>query len=158
MSRRSHASSNAEFENHGYSADSSQQNNYEHYSSGNYSQEAYGYQSSNDYGQNYGYYSTTENSYNSNQGTNASSHYGDGGQFDSFNQDFTNHFSPSPSVNPIPHVSFPTVKSSPIVQQSAAPDYGSQYNYRSSAQKSSWISAFSSGGFENEPPLLEGIK
>lgn len=35
--------------------------------------------------------------------------------------------------------------------------YNSQPNYGSKADRS-WISAFGSGGFENEPPLLEGKK
>lgn len=152
MSRRNHTSSNGEFENYDYNADSSQQGNYEYYSSENYSQGTYECQSNN----NFAYNTTVDNAYNSTEGTNASSHYEHGGQIDSFKHEINNQYYTSPSVNPIPQVSFPTVKSSPVVQQSGAPEFGSQCNYRANIDKS-WLSAFSSGGFDNELPLLEGI-
>lgn len=55
--------------------------------------------------------------------------------------------------NPIsaPHSIFPSFNQSPVIQQSSQ-----SANYGSHSSKISWIAAFSSGGFENEPSLMEG--
>ena len=49
------------------------------------------------------------------------------------------------------NTSFPIVQTSPIVHHS-----DSSYNYNPNAGSESWMAAFGSGGFENEPPLLDG--
>ena len=59
-------------------------------------------------------------------------------------------------TNVIPQVNFPSISCSPtVIQSSIPPNYDSRHNYGSNYSKS-LVSAFSSGGFENEPPLLEG--
>lgn len=55
------------------------------------------------------------------------------------------------AINPAPLTSFPIVQTSPIVHHS-----DSSYNYNPNAGSESWMAAFGSGGFENEPPLLDG--
>ena len=68
-----------------------------------------------------------------------------------YNSNFTqNH------THPVSKTSFPVVHPPPLVQTANSPkNFNSQYSYGSSKDKS-WIKAFSSGGFENELPLLEG--
>ena len=56
-------------------------------------------------------------------------------------------------TNVIPQVNFPSISCSPtVIQSSIPPNYDSRHNYGSNYSKS-LVSAFSSGGFENEPPL-----
>ena len=96
-----------------------------------------------------------ETVYNSHYARNDATVPGRESNFNSFN-----NFTPNQNIQtrhaPVIQASFPIAQPSPLFQQSSpASNYGIHINYSSSSEKS-WISAFSSGGFDNEPPLLEG--
>lgn len=146
MSRRYHGSSNGEFDNQEYNT-GPQQNAYDYYGndSYSYSQGTYEYSANFNFDQT-SHQSAVDNTYNMSQ--NGSSHYGHIGQND--------QYSNMNSYNNIPQVNFPTIKPSPIVQQTeAVSSHTAKYSYGGNSEIS-WLAAFSSGGFENEPPLLEG--
>lgn len=160
MSRRVQANLNGEFDSKNYYSENINQD-YTYYSSEQSAQENF------DHGTNYDYdCSNNKNTaneapqaydvgYDNNYYTNNINAYGHENNFNS------NNITPNQNIQtrhaPIVQASFPVVQPPPLVQQTgAASNYDAQYNYGSSSGKS-WISAFSSGGFDNEPPLLEGM-
>ena len=161
MSRRAQANLNGESDSKNYYSENLNQD-YIYYSNEQLVQENF------DHGTNYYYdYSNNQNTaneapqahevgINSHYSTNDINAYGHENNYNSFN-----NVNPNQNIQtrhaPIVQASFPVVQPPPLVQQTgAASNYGAQYNYGSGSGKS-WISAFSSGGFDNEPPLLEGI-
>lgn len=148
MSRRVHTNLNGDYDNK-YNFENSQQN-YNYYSDAQEYQENYNYEANFDYTGAQNTINQNENNYSAN---NANAAYDHQTNYNSFN-DGINQNSLARHT-PIVQASFPVVQPPPLVQQSPALNYTSQYNYGPNSEKS-WISAFGSGGFDNEPPLLEG--
>lgn len=156
MARRVHPNMNGEFGNSEFNSGTSEGNNfYNNYGNDYQSQDNYNYQTMYDYGtsqndayasgnpQSESYLNSSTNYYGDN--TNINSYTSVDHQYGNYNQN-----SKVPA-----NTSFPKVHTSPIINQPVNMGYGSQPSYTASSDRS-WISAFSSGGFDNEPPLLEG--
>lgn len=169
MARRIHANLDGGSDSNNFSSDNYQNDSHEYQNDQNYAQQSYGYSQENfEHQANFGYQShqtgTNPGSASHNDGNpfayapNYSNDYSYGSNTAAFvNGGPNNNLHSVP--NSAPHASFPPVNHSPLVQQSSKPShYGSHNSYTpSNSEKSkSWISAFSSGGFENEPPLMEG--
>ena len=159
MARRAHSNINGEFGNTEFNSGAGEENNYyNYYGADHQSQENYIYQANFDYGtpQNNAYNSSaTENSHGESYFDNSTSYYGDSTNLNSYNNIDQNYNYDQPSKTSI-STSFPKVHTSPVINQPVTMGYGSQTSYIGKSDRS-WISAFSSGGFNNEPPLLEGI-
>lgn len=159
MSRRVQANLNGELDSKNYYSESMDQI-YSYYSSEQSTQENYDYGTSYDYSNNQNSaneapqaYEAVHNNQYSRNNINVSAH--------ETNYISFNNVTPNQNIQtrhaPMVQASFPVVQPPPLVQQiSPASNSGVQYNYGTSSEKS-WISAFSSGCFDNEPPLLEGI-
>lgn len=157
MSRRAQANFSSEFDSRDYSESMNQ--DYAYHSNDQYPQENYDYGTSYDYSINrngvnevpQAFEVEYENHYSRNN-INIPGH--------EINYNSFNSLTPNQNIQtrqaPLVQASFPVVQPAPLVQQtSSATNFSVQYNYGSSSGKS-WLSAFGSGGFDNEPPLLEG--
>lgn len=166
MARRVHANLDGGSDSNNFASDNFQNESRGHQTDQNYAQQSYGYSQENyEHQANFGYqhHQTGTNSVSAPHGAgnnfayapNYSNDYSYGSNTSAFvNGDPNNNVHAVP--NSAPHASFPPVNHSPLVQKSSqSSNYGSHNSYTAENNKS-WISAFSSGGFENEPPLMEG--
>lgn len=76
-----------------------------------------------------------------------------GNSLDNNNSNAGNQYSYPPPTQPF--LQQGKVHASPVIQSSP---YGASYGIQTLSAKGSWLSAFGTGGFEGEPPLLEGRK
>lgn len=162
MARRVHVNFNDQSQSHSQSHDKNNfisegvdqnSNNYEYYA--NYSnQENYQYQPDfqsqsnpvveNTFNNNYDYSYAKANTHASMNNQNNANYY-----------ENANYHVESIAIT---KTSFPVVQPPPLVQNSDPnTGFNSQYSSYANHADKSWIKAFSSGGFENESPLLEGI-
>lgn len=159
MSRRVQANLNGDLDSRKYYSES-MNHSYSYYSNEQSTQENYDYETSYDYSNNQNSvkevpqaYEVVYNNQFSINNINMSGHETNHNSYSTItpNQNIQTRHAPAVQA------SFPVVQPPPLVQQTnPASNYGVQYNYGASSEKS-WISAFSSGGFDNEPPLLEGM-
>lgn len=157
MSRRVHANS-YEFNNADYNSENFQEN-YNYYGDGQDFQQNYNYESNLDYGGPQNIENSApqaQSDYNNHYSSNNMNFY-ESGTIPQVSNNGAYNYSSKENPSPAIKTSFPVVQPPPVVQQTGNnQNFSTQYNYGSISEKS-WISAFGSGGFDNEPPLLEGI-
>lgn len=151
MSRRVHATD--------YSSENYQEN-FNYYDNSQDFQQNYNYESNSQYGGPQNMVNSVPHGHNPNYDNHHSNNdmtfYESGANYKTSNNGAYTHKSQE-RHSPVVKTSFPVVQPPPLVQQTGpVQNYSTQYNYTSNSKRS-WISAFGSGGFDNEPPLLEGI-
>lgn len=160
MSRRAHPNMNGEFGNSEFNQGTGEDNYYNYYGNDYQAQENFSYQANydniNPQSETYNS-STAENSYNGSyvDTTTTSNYYGDNTNINPFNSANQNNYNYNQQATTSNISNFPKVNTSPVIHQPDNIGYGSQPSYGVKSDRS-WMSAFSSGGFDNEPPLLEG--
>lgn len=158
MSRRVHANAH-EFDNTAYNSENFQEN-FNYYESSQDFQQNYNYESNIHYGGPQNVMNSAPHGqnpdYNNHYSNNNMNFHESGANHQTSNNGAYNHISQD-RHSPVIKASFPIVQPPALVQPTGPiQNYGTQYNSASNSEKS-WISAFGSGGFDNEPPLLEGI-
>lgn len=153
MSRRAHPNMNGEFGNSEFNPGTGEEDHYNYYGNNYQTQENYNYQTNYDNSnpQDGTYNSfTAENSYNGSYVDNTANYYADSSNVNSFNSADHNIYNYSKPATTSTISNFAKVHTSPVIHQSESqPSFGVRSD-------GSWMSAFSSGGFDNEPPLLDG--
>lgn len=114
------------------------------------------------YGQSYNYSTSDNNDYGYRDSQNGSAYNYSGYENDQSNSYSTyehnssyqsnSTYSKAPTQNNIPVVKPPS-----IIQESFQESYGTRSSNTNRLKSNSWISAFGSGGFDDEPPLLEEL-
>ena len=152
MSRRVHPIMNGEFDSSEFNSGVGEGSGYNYYENNYQEQENFNYHSNFEYGnaQNDSFNSAAaENSFTESYVGNTANYFEGGTNINFLSGTGQN------SYNAYNSSSFPIVPTSPVIHQPENIGYGSQSCHEAKSNRS-WISAFSSGGFANEPPLLEG--